>query len=251
MRPDTIQTILDINRQFYQIFGGAFAATRRRIQPGIRRILAELPLQGDWLDLGCGSGALALEWIRSGRRGSYTGLDFSAALLEQARLGLSQADIPPGLAIQFQQADLLAEDWPQKLAQKTYSGILCFAVLHHLPGRNSHIHFLQQVRALLQPGNPFIHSNWQFQHSPKLSARVQPWDSMGVDPSDLESGDTLLDWRYSLPGQAEKTGLRYVHVFSKGELGLLAAESGFKVLESFESDGQGGHLGLYQLWEAV
>ena len=97
MRPEIIQSILDINRQFYQTFGDAFAATRRRIQPGIRRILADIPKDGHWLDLGCGSGALAQEWIRQERSGSYTGVDFSIPLLKEAQRNLAALATPPSL----------------------------------------------------------------------------------------------------------------------------------------------------------
>lgn len=250
MRPETIQSILDINRQFYQIFGDAFAATRRRIQTGIRKVLVEIPREGNWLDLGCGSGALALEWIRQGRSGSYSGIDFSAELLAEAQRSISLIEIPARLSIQFQQADLLGEDWPLLCSRKTYDGISCFAAMHHLPGRINRLRFLQQVRSLLQPGSSFIHSNWQYQHSPKLIARIQPWHIVGIDETEVESGDTLLDWRYSLPGQSEKSGIRYVHIFSEEELANLAEETGFTVAETFESDGEGGRLGLYQRWEA-
>ncbi|NTW44649.1 MAG: methyltransferase domain-containing protein, partial [Anaerolineaceae bacterium] len=105
MRQETIQSILDINRQFYQTFGDAFAATRRRIQPGIRRILADLPGDGHWLDLGCGSGALALEWIRLEHTGSYTGIDFSTPLLAEAQRSLSEVSEAKAFQIHFQQAD--------------------------------------------------------------------------------------------------------------------------------------------------
>lgn len=250
MRSETIQSILDINRQFYQTFGDAFAATRRRIQPGIRRILTEIPRDGHWLDLGCGSGTLALEWIRQERCGSYTGIDFSIPLLAEAQRIVTQAESSKNCMIQFQQADLLSENWSEMVSRPRYDGVLCFAAMHHLPGRNSRLGFLKQVRRLLMPGSSFFHSNWQFQHSPKLVARMQPWNLVNVDESDLELGDTLLDWRYSLPGQPETSGLRYVHIFSQDELIELASETGFRVISTFESDGEGGRLGLYQHWIA-
>ncbi len=59
----------------------------------------------------------------------------------------------------------------------------------------------------------------------------------------MDPGDYLLDWRRG--GE----GLRYVHHFSPEELAELAAETGFRVLETFWSDGEGGNLGLYQVWE--
>ena len=65
----------------------------------------------------------------------------------------------------------------------------------------------------------------------------------------LEPGDTLLDWRYALPGQAEQRGLRYVHRVNPDELTALASRAGFAVRDTDESDGQGGRLGLYQFWQ--
>ena len=65
--------------------GTAFAATRRRIQPGVRAFLATVRDGSEWLDLGCGSGALAAEWARLGICGGYSGRDFSSALLSEAR----------------------------------------------------------------------------------------------------------------------------------------------------------------------
>ena len=82
----TASELLEINRRFYSEFGDAFAATRRRIQPGVSRVLQTIPVQSasDWLDLGCGSGALGCIWAGQNRQGSYTGLDFSGPLLREA-----------------------------------------------------------------------------------------------------------------------------------------------------------------------
>ena len=75
--------------------------------------------------------------------------------------------------------------------------------------------------------------------------RVQPWSSAGIDEERLEPGDTLLDWRYALPENEEKHGLRYVHLFSEEELRTIAAEAGFTVAEAFYSDGAEENLALY------
>ena len=251
MLPATQTTLLELNRRFYQAFGPAFAATRRRIQPGVRAVLGRIPDGGRWVDLGCGSGALAVEWAQVFSAGGYLGLDFSAALLAEARQALAGVDVPPGLEIRFAQADLAGAAWAEPLAGQVFDGALAFAVLHHLPGAELRRRALHKVRGLLPAGGRFIHSNWQFQHSPKLMARRQPWALAGLSDADVEPGDTLLDWRYALPGQPEQTGLRYVHLFSREELASLAAETGFDVEETFESDGEGGRLGLYQAWRAV
>jgi len=250
MHPDHIETLLNINRQFYATFGRAFADTRRRIQPGVRRVLENLPPAGRWLDVGCGSGALAAEWARL-RCGAYLGLDFSHELLAEARQALAEV-AQPQAAVQFAHCDLSAPGWADDLPAP-FDGVLCFAVLHHIPDRALRCRLLHAVHRLLQGGDHgyFIHSVWQYQHSPRLLARCLPWQTVGLDETDLDPGDTLLDWRYAPPGQSERHGLRYVHLFSRPELDELAAACGFRILESFESDGQGGRLGLYQLWQAI
>lgn len=60
-----------------------------------------------------------------------------------------------------------------------------------------------------------------------------------------------------LPAETELTalwrrggdGLRHVHHFNEAELGELASASGFRAAETFYSDGEGGRLRLYQIWE--
>ncbi len=104
------------------------------------------------------------------------------------------------------------------------------------------LQLLRAVRALLAPQGRFILSNWQFLNSDKLRARLQPWTRIGLTEEDVDAGDYLLDWRRG--GE----GLRYAHQFSEAELAALAAECDFDILETFHSDGEGGRLGLYQVW---
>lgn len=247
MNPDVVQRLVEINRQFYDQFGEAFAETRRRIQAGVRRAASSLPDRegGSWLDLGCGSGALAVEWLRYKRRSAYLGLDFSGPLLQEAArvvAGLTGAD-----RIHFAPADLSAGDWSAGLSGP-FDGALCFAVLHHMPSDALRARLVRQVGGLLAPGGRMVVSVWQFHHSPKLAARVLPWETVGLSEDQLEPGDTLLDWRHMLPAQAGRVGLRYVHRFTPESLADLGARAGFSLVDQFESDGQSGNLGLYQVW---
>jgi len=246
----TVSFLLSLNRQFYQTFGQSFADTRRRVQPGVRRVLERLPSEGHYIDLGCGSGALAVEWARQARRGEYLGLDFSPQLVEIARQEV-EGKAPVGLSLHFRLADLSDPAWYAGLEPAAFDGVLAFAVLHHLPGQELRRQVLRGVRERLAPGGWFIHSEWQFQHSPRLLARRLPWEKVGLQAQDLEEGDTLLDWRHALPDQDGQVGLRYVHLFNRAELDSLAASTGFEILEEFESDGSGGRLGLYQFWRSV
>ena len=238
MNPTTLLQLLDLNRQFYQTFAVPFSATRQRLQPGVIRILELINPTDNILDLGCGNGALARELARCGHEGTYTGLDYSLPLLEQAA-----PNQPPHF--KFVQADLSILDWDAPLTGSQYDVVLAFAVLHHLPGVELRMQILGKIRSLLPGGGMFIHSHWQFLNSRRLAARVQPWEAIGVSETEVDPGDYLLDWRQG------GTGLRYVHHFSQAELAELAHLTGFEAVESFLSDGENHRLGLYQLWRPI
>ena len=244
MKPEIIQQLLDLNQRFYADYGPAFAATRRRLQPGVVRAAEVLAGAQTWLDLGCGSGELARGLARTGFVGTYLGLDSSAQLLEEAR-----QNAPAWAA--YHLADLASPAWDAGLEPGVWEAVTCFAVLHHLPGRAARLDLLHKAHRLLAVGGRLVFSVWQFQHSPRLMERRQPWEQVGLTEGDLEIGDTLLDWRYTLPGQPEQAGLRYVHLFSREELAELADASRFKLTAEYESDGAGGRLGLYQVWQGI
>jgi tRNA (uracil-5-)-methyltransferase TRM9 len=235
VNPTTLSRLLDLNRQFYQTFALQFSATRQRLQPGVMRILEQIGTCFKVLDLGCGNGELARQLAHHGYAGAYIGLDFSPLLLEQAAAGQPAN-------FRFLQADLSSVDWDISPQDEHFDAVLAFAVLHHLPGAELRMQVLCKVRSLLQQGGRFIHSEWQFLNSPRLTSRIQPWESLGLSKSDVDPGDYLLDWRQG--GQ----GLRYVHHFSEAELVGMAESAGFAVIESFLSDGKNNRLGLYQVW---
>lgn len=235
------QKLIALNRNFYDQFGAEFSATRHRLQPGVIRVLETLEGDESILDLGCGNGELARALAERSHRAPYLGLDFSRPLLADA------ASQPEGFSAQFMEADLTELSvFSDQLSAAPNTGywslITCFAVLHHIPSQNLHLQFLQTIHKLLAPDGRFILSNWQFSNSAKLRGRIQPWNRIGLTDADVDEGDSLLDWRRG--GE----GLRYVHQFSERELGDLAKECGFRVVDSFLSDGEGGNLGLYQNW---
>jgi len=251
MQEQTIQQLLTINREFYQTFASSFSQTRQRIQHGILLILNDLPKVGNWLDLGCGNGALALEWDRQRRQGCYYGLDFSSTLLDCARKTVTTMRMSPNLQIDFIQADLTDAKWLSKLPQIKWDGILAFAVLHHIPNISLRSQLMKQIYTLLSKKGKFIFSVWQVQNSPKLMERRVSWEQVGLSNLDVEEGDTLMDWRADVKDDQSVVGLRYVHMFTIQELTDLAASTGFQVVDFFDSDGFNGKLGHYQVWEKL
>ncbi|MEN8172388.1 MAG: class I SAM-dependent methyltransferase [Chloroflexota bacterium] len=229
--------LVQLNQQFYQTFGAQFSATRQRIQPGVRRILDQTPPDANILDLGCGNGELAQELLKGGYHGRYLGLDFSQALLDVAKSNTGKES-----NITFARADLADSTWDNILPAAPFDLIFSFAVFHHLPGDRLRRNTVNKIGQRLAPNGKFIHSHWQFLSSPKLRARVQPWDVIGLSRAEVDQGDHLLDWRRG------GYGLRYVHHASEDYLNSLASGTGFQVEDAFYSDGAEGNLGFYQIW---
>lgn len=249
MRAETAQRLVALNREFYQNGAVSFSATRQRIQPGMRRILSTLPDEGSWLDIGCGNGNFARSWLAIGKRGKFTGIDFSVRLLMDARNTALVAQPQRQTQVNFFQADISLPGWQQPFENTGWDGAFLFAVLHHLPCEALRVRFLREIFGILKPGGWIFLSVWQPQNSARLWARRQLWEAIGLTPGDVEEGDVLLDWRAEKSSNCETAALRYVHVFQAEELRALADSCGFKVSDEFLSDGNQNNLALYQVWK--
>ena len=254
MRKTTAERLLSINREFYQSFAGPFSATRRRLQPGVERILETADLSVNMLDLGCAHGVLAEELLERGFLGRYVGLDVSRALLD----AISDSLQPP--QFKFGSADLGYREWPEIARALLSEGeaanqneiennagfdwVFALAVLHHLPTQEILRSTVRGIQELLNPGGSVAVSVWDFLASPRFQDRILPWETAGLSADDVDAGDYLLDWREG------GRGVRYVHHFSSEELRGLAEGSGLQVKVEFQSDGENGRLGLYQVWSS-
>ena len=252
MNSTTTEHLLTVNREFYNSFGDQFSATRQRLQPGVKKILETIQADVSVLDLGCGNGHFLRELVRRGHKAPLLGVDYSLPLLRDAREASS-------LGVEFREIDLtqLSANSDTLAAPAAVLGggdaalseikggwkmITMFATLHHIPSTEMRLDILRTVRKLMKEDGKFILSNWQFLNSAKLRSRIQPWDKVGISENEIDEGDYLLDWR------SGGEGLRYAHHFTVEELLGLADQSRMRVTDSFPSDGDGGNLGLYQIW---
>ncbi len=239
----------ELNREFYDAHAEAFADSRPRLAPGIRRVLAHLAPGARVLEVGCGDGKVG-RWLRRNVPDAvYWGIDSSVGMLERAKRYSRQPSAvsyqPSAVSRQrlnFVQADLTAPDWPRGLPAEPFDWALAFAVLHHIPGRAARAEVLRTLAAHLSPGGALALSNWQFTRSARLLARVAPWSTLELAEGAVEPGDYLLTWE-----RAGRRGLRYVLALDEAEARALAAEAGLTVTEVFQSDGGSGALADYAL----
>ncbi len=246
MQPNIAERLIALNREFYQSAAPSFSATRQRVQPGVERILKTLPEQGRWLDVGCGNGSLARAWLALGKHGQYCGVDFSEKLLADARR-LTKMESVENAVIEFYMADISHPDWVTQCDQTAWDGVFLMAALHHIPSSSLRVRLLRSIAQLLKPEGSLYLSVWQPQNCPRLWARRQDWRAADFNADEVDEGDVLLDWRAERT-EANKTALRYVHIFQSGELRLLAKSCGFSPKEEYLSDGKEKNLALYQRW---
>jgi len=241
----TAYKLIELNRRFYDTFAAEYANSRSAFQPGIPCALAILGHVDSVLDVGCGDGrvarALAAGSIPNASAVHYVGVDFSPKLI-----GYSP---PPGSPLL--QADISQVGWPDVLApiirtlpHIAFDAIVCFSVLHHLPGADRQLRLLREMHSLVKPAGRLALSVWQFLHVPRLQRKVVRWEEVGLTSAEVDSGDYLLDW------QRGGRGLRYVHQFDEAELVDLCARAGFEILETFRSDGATGDMGFFIIAEA-
>lgn len=241
MPPETVAALLALNRQFYDQFGGDFAATRRSHPPGYDRILPYLQRATNVLDAGCGSGRLLAYLARQGWSGRYLGVDGSRRLLEEAAttpLGGTRIDA------RFILADLFEESWLAAARDAApFDAVVSLAVLHHIPGAANRANFLRRLASQLSRRAPLILTTWQFLASERLRRRIVPWERSGLRAEELEPGDYLVGWGEGSPGA------RYCAAIDEAALTDMAARAGLDVIETFASDGHEGRLNLYAVFE--
>ena len=245
---NTIQRINALNREFYQTFSGSFSASRYQVQPGVKQIAKHFPSTGNILDIGCGNGNLMQVLQQNDFRGTYAGVDFSENLIIESQHVFQTLDSDPVFQTHFSVFDLVMSDWNEFPLKMEWDVICAFAIFHHIPGKENRSRIFRHIQNILKPKSEFIFSVWQPQNSLHLKKRFQAWNEVGLLESDVDEGDFLLDWKAE-QSVDNKVGFRYVHIFNQDELEKLAAEIGFSIIECFYSDGKGGNLGFYQIWQ--
>lgn len=215
MNDETIQTLIALNRRFYEDNAASFEALRQRPWKGWRRLL---PLVGPRvLDVACGHGRFATYLAQRAPEGSrdFVGIDSSPSLLTAARRD------HPGAT--WLERDVLAHDLADLGA---FDLVVCFGLLHHVPGATARADLVRHLAARTAPGRHLVLALWRVDPS---GAKQRP----PPEGLDLEPGDLFLGWG------PNPDALRYCHDVSDTEAQALIEASGLEVQDDFRDDGGG------------
>jgi tRNA (uracil-5-)-methyltransferase TRM9 len=238
MDRETAERLLALNREFYATLARPFAASRPASDPALVSILPYVPQRAGVLDAGCGNGRLATLLDRERPGATYLGVDAVPELVELAR---AQADHLTTISTEFRVADITRPGWGEDLPGSPFDCAVILAVLHHVPGFDLRVQALREITRLLKPGGCLILSTWQFLDNRRCRRKIVDWAESPIVEGSLEPGDYLLDWK------REGRGLRYCHLVDETEVKRLAAESSFRVRETFRAGGREGNLSLFAI----
>ena len=243
-----VARLLALNRRFYGAFADEFAASRSISDPALTAILPYLPSTARVLDVGCGNGRLAVLLDQQRPGSTYVGVDAVPALIEEAR---SQAQSLMRTEAAFAVLDVAEDGWTQAIpspcpatsAGLPFDCVVALAVLHHIPSLDLRARVLRQLAGVVAAEGRLIISTWRFLAHERMHRKIVDWLAVGIDESQLEPGDYLLDW------ERGGRGYRYCHLVDEEELGELAIASGLTVRETFVAGGREGDLSLFAILE--
>ena len=153
---------------------------------------------GKVLDVGSGSGTLAIAFAKMLPGVEVTGLDLSDITLEMAGDNVQKASVSS--RVSFEKGD--AEDMP--FEDGTFNLVISSSTLHLL---NNPLRMFDEIQRVLKPeGRFFINDyrrSWLGAFSPHIKACYSPKEA-----KDLLNQSTLQNWRV-------KGGLFWLNIFSK------------------------------------
>lgn len=108
------------------------------------RFISQWCQQGDWIDLGCGTGEIDWHIVKNNSAVSILGVDFSTVALQHARL------LPPLEGLDWLFADITA---PLELSTAAFNGCICSHTLEHIEDPAPLLH---EIARVVEPGGLLI-----------------------------------------------------------------------------------------------
>lgn len=233
MDQKTIRYLNNLNREFYQTIASTFDQTRQQAWQGWDKLLPYIQHEKPFsvLDVGCGNGRFGVflaDTITT--HITYHGIDSSAQLLEFANQALAnRINISPS----FEQYDIIENHLPSR----QHDLVVLFGVLHHIPGMDFRLAFIQELAQRVKPRGNLVFACWRFYEYERFRKRIIEWDAH----IEVETHDYLLDW------QRGKSALRYCHYVNDEEHTAIVAASGLDEVIRYRADGNTRDANCYSI----
>lgn len=161
------------------------------------------------LDAGCGNGRNAAYLIKNLKYASLSCCDLSLGMLMQAKKTVMANNYGHSIELRLGNVSSLP------FQTKSFSAVICLAVLHHLNTQNKRLAAFKEIfRVLRVPGIALI-SVWSSTHTKLAKFKGKK--------------EAMVDWK----SDNGKTTSRYYYFFEKAELEKYAKAAGFNVAEIF------------------
>jgi tRNA (uracil-5-)-methyltransferase TRM9 len=255
MNKKTINQLNQLNNDFYKSIAVDFSESRNYFWQGWHKVAQTIKNEFDQktinvLDVGCGNGRFAKFLDEEQIEFKYYGLDSSKKLLN---LASKQASLKTNT--EFLEFDIIKElendNFNQFFKENTLRGtsnidqlfdlIVSFGVLHHIPSFELRKKFLISLSDQLSDDGILVVTAWQFLDNPKLKERLINFSEVGIEKTEVENNDYLLDWRRG------EQAIRYCHLTTEEEMTQIIKESDLEIIEKYKADSKTNNLNQYYL----
>jgi len=151
-----------LTKSFLMNIRGGIPFASEQIEVMMRLIRGSNHPVGIFMDVGCGNGILAAAIIRDYPRASGMMVDFSDAMLSEAKKHLRQFRSQ----LRFVRADFSNKKWLRAIGGERFDAVVSGYAIHHQPDQRKREIF-REVFRLLNPGGVFVNiehvapeSNW-------------------------------------------------------------------------------------------
>ena len=132
-----------------RIYDGEYGRMAADVDMFLRTVSDER-LRGPILELGCGTGRVALPLAIAGHR--VTGVDVSEAMLRRARTRRRAVDAEVAIRLRFSCQDMRRFHFPRRF----HAALVAFSTFNLLPEPRDRLACLERLAASLEPGAPLI-----------------------------------------------------------------------------------------------
>jgi len=243
MKLDYAKFLMDKTREDYDEIAEEFSATRKTMWPELADLDKYAKEGGRVLDIGCGNGKLFGFLSEKIKNFSYVGLDVSEKLIKIAEGSCLDAQLPSP-SKEFQVFDGINIFYPAN----SFDVIYCLAVLPHLPGQETQIKFLENIRKVSKPGANLILTCWNLWQSRFLGYHFKSAVNFITDKifgkNEYDWGDCYIPWKKR--GAAPIN--RFYHAFALPELNSILKKAGWEVKEiGYKERGEKKKFNLFAL----